>query len=414
MSPDPPVAVGRCLHDEDAEVSDEAAAIALAGLPGIGPASLSHLLAGAGGPSAAWEAVRSGRSGRPGKAADGTPSWQVAAARTDPQRCREAASERGIGVTWLGRPDYPLRLASDPFPPPVLFWRGDLAALSGRCVAVVGTRRCTPAGRRLAWELGADLASAGLCVVSGLALGIDGHAHLGACAAGPNGATVGVAASGVDVAYPRRHAALWERVVERGAVISETAPGGPAQRWRFPARNRIIAGSCELVVVVESHSGGGSLLTVEAALDRGVEVRAVPGPVHSSASEGTNQLLFEGAGPVRSAADVLDALGGLGAGRRPRGRPGIRRAVSANAPAANAPSRPEPATRVQAQERERAGGTTERCSAEVLDALGWEPTSLNRVVARSGLPVSQVIETLERLAEHGSVAEERGWWQRIG
>lgn len=405
---------------------DEAAAVALCGLPGIGPVSLGRLLSEAGGPAAAWEAVRSGNLGRPGNPRPGIVPWAVAAARIDPWTRWEAAVAGGIGVTWVGRPDYPSRLALDPLPPPVLFWRGHLEVLDRRCVAVIGTRRCTPGGRRLAWELGRDLAEAGMCVVSGLALGIDGHAHLGACTAGPRGATVGVAASGVDVPYPRRHAALWQRVVERGAVISETAPGGPAQRWRFPARNRVIAGSSELVVVVESHSGGGSLLTVEAALERGIEVRAVPGPVHSSASEGTNQLLFEGAGPVRSAADVLDAMGEVRAtGRRrpPPSPPPERPASPPGDPARGSRDRsaqrgsgPPPAGQPRSSRRDAvgpAGQGEDPRAARVLAAVGWEPTSLNRVVARVGLPIAVVVAVLEQLAALGSVAEERGWWQRL-
>ncbi len=367
---------------------EEAAAIALAGLPGIGPVSLTHLLRSAGGPREAWEAILDGRLERPGSVPVRTVPWALAARRADPARRRDSALAAGIATTWLGRPDYPRRLVSDPLPPPVLFWRGELGALRRPCVAVIGTRHCTPSGARLAWELARDLASSGVCVVSGLALGIDGRAHLGAITAGVPGATVGIAASGVDVAYPRRHAALWERVVECGAVISETAPGGPAQRWRFPARNRVIAGLVELVVVVESHVAGGSLLTVESALQRGVEVRAVPGPVGSAASEGSNQLLVEGAGPVRSAADVLDALGDF--------RP---------------PSKPVPAG-----PGHRSGRPTSLApgASRVLEAVGWIPTSLNQVVGTAALPLGVVSAHLEQLAAAGLVVEERGWWQRRG
>ena len=415
--------IGRPAPDTRRCCADEAAAVALASLPGVGPVSLGRLLAEAGGPEAAWQAVRSGHLQRPGSPRPGTVPWATAAARIDPQRRWEAAVAGGIGVTWVGRPDYPERLASDPLPPPVLFWRGELESLDRRCVAVIGTRRCTPGGRRLAWELGRDLAEAGVCVVSGLALGIDGHAHLGACAAGTPGATVGVAASGVDVPYPRQHAALWQRVVDCGAVISETAPGGLAQRWRFPARNRVIAGSSELVVVVESHSGGGSLLTVEAALDRGIEVRAVPGPVHSSASEGTNQLLVEGAGPVRSAADVLDAMGDVRVGGRRRlpSPPSSGQGSLTGDPA----DRPEDRSASRVREPLRAGQQAQRPAAtpageghdpraaRVKASLGWEPTSLNRVVARAGLPIAEVVAVLEQLAAVGSATEERGWWQRL-
>ena len=173
-------------------------------------------------------------------------------------------------------------------------------------MAIVGTRRCTHYGREVAFELGRDLARAGICVVSGLALGIDGAAHAGvldALAAGHRrGATgsrrsggeagtagpVGVAASGVDVAVPPAPRRLWSRVAAAGAVLSETAPGQPAQAWRFPARNRIIAGLAGAVVVVESHAGGRLDAHRRRRPARGVEVMAVPGPVHSPASAGTN------------------------------------------------------------------------------------------------------------------------------
>ncbi len=239
-------------------------------------------------------------------------------------------------MTWPGRPDYPSALVNDPERPGVLFWRGDLRHLARPCVAVVGTRRATLDGRSVAFELGRDLAAAGICVVSGLALGIDGAAHAGALrsarasvarGAGAIGAgPAGVAASGVDVPYPRRHAGLWEQVVTSGVMLSETLPGRPAQAWRFPARNRIIAGLAAMVVVVESHAAGGSLITAEAAMARGIEVRVVPGPVHSSASAGSNQLLYDGPGPVRNAQDVLDGLGIFLAPRRPRSRPPARHA----------------------------------------------------------------------------------------
>ena len=123
------------------------------------------------------------------------------------------------------------------------------------------------------------------------------------------GSTVGVAASGVDVIYPRQHGALWREVARLGAIMSETPPGVQAKSWRFPARNRLIAGLAQMVVVVECHASGGSWHTVEAALRQGLEVGAVPGSVHSSASVGTNTLIHEGATPVRDAQDVLDALG---------------------------------------------------------------------------------------------------------
>ncbi len=132
------------------------------------------------------------------------------------------------------------------------------------------------------------------------------------------GSTVGVAASGVDVIYPRQHGALWREVARSGAIVSETPPGVQAKSWRFPARNRLIAGLAQMVVVVECHASGGSWHTVEAALRQGLEVGAVPGSVHSSASVGTNTLIHEGATPVRDAQDVLDALGMFETKKLPR------------------------------------------------------------------------------------------------
>jgi DNA processing protein len=318
-------------------------------------------------------------------------------------------------VTWPGRADYPSALANDPQRPGVLFWRGELGHLAHRCVAVVGTRRATHAGRLVAFELGRDLAAAGICVVSGLALGIDGAAHAGALSH-RSGSSVtgpaGVAASGVDVPYPRRHAGLWERVVESGVMLSETLPGRPAHPWRFPARNRIIAALAAMVVVVESHAAGGSLITAEAALARGIEVRVVPGPVHSSASAGSNQLLYDGPGPVRNAQDVLDALGILLA---PRPTPGpvsgstvsrhVRRRTDGGSPApdASAPAASGP--------EGRAGSLT-REERDVLDAVAWQPTLLSQVVDRTGLPVGTASKALDSLEAVGLLGREHHWWVR--
>jgi DNA processing protein len=390
--------------------TDEACAAALATLPGIGPAALVALLDRRA-PSEVWDRVRRGELTRPranrdgadqptlrglGPSAGGAPkrhSWSHVASRITVEAWWSAIAARGVRVTWPGQPTYPLALAGDPQPPGVLFWRGGIECLDRPCVAVVGTRNATPDGRAIAFELGRDLARAGVCVVSGLALGIDGAAHAGALESVQHGATceasagsvgtVGVAASGVDVPYPRRHAGLWERVVAGGAVISETPPGQPAQAWRFPSRNRIIAGLSRMVVVVESHARGGSLITAEAAIERGIEVRVVPGPVHSPASEGSNQLLYDGPGPVRDAQDVLDSLGILLPGRPPKSGRGRRR-----------PSLP-------------------LAAGAVLEAVGWRPATLGQIVARSSRQAAEVMLLLDDLAARGLVREEGGWWSRV-
>lgn len=396
--------------------SAQACAAALARLPGIGPARLLDLIRGRD-PRDVWEDVVRGRIQRKappqpnllGDPADHTGgSWTTAASRFDAEAWWAKARARGANVSWIGQDDYPSLLADDPSPPGVLFWRGSLASLDRPRVSIIGTRSATPEGRLLAYEMGRDLASAGVCVVSGMALGIDGSAHRGALdAAGDrpggdalsratSGATVGVAASGVDVPYPRRHTALWEEVASTGLILSETPPGYPAQAWRFPTRNRVIAGLSQLVVVVESHRSGGSLVTVEAAIERGVEVRVVPGPVNSPACAGSNQLLYDGAGPVRDARDVLDALGILkpDSPRRPPGPDGH---------AGKARSR-------RAESGALAG--LEAAERAVLGSVGWVPTSINKVAERSALSVPRVAAALECLAERGLVTDDRGWWAR--
>jgi DNA processing protein len=254
--------------------------------------------------------------------------------------------------------------------------------------------------------MGRDLAAAGVCVVSGLALGIDAAAHagvlqaLGEAARGGSGTgnsagfagPAGVAASGVDVPYPRRHSRLWQHIAETGVMLSETPPGRPAQPWRFPARNRIIAGLSRMVVVVESHRTGGSLITAEAAIARGIEVRVVPGPVHSPASAGSNQLLYDGPGPVRDARDVLDSLGIFLSGPV---SPGSRGSVEDCETGAEAPA---PGLDVD--------------TVRVLKAVLWRPTSLNQVVAQSGVPVGAASKALDRLETVGLVGREGHWWMR--
>jgi len=206
-------------------------------------------------------------------------------------------------------PEHPAwPFVDDPDPPVLAFVRGSAELLERRpCVAIVGTRRCTSVGRHVAEEIGRQLAEAGVSVVSGLALGVDAAAHRGALSVG--GAAIGVVASGLDVVYPASNRALWEAVAVSGLLLSEVPMGQRPTKWRFPARNRMIAALSDLVVVVESHAKGGALSTVDEANDRGVAVVVVPGSTRSSASDGTNALLIDGAIPVRDAADVLDVLG---------------------------------------------------------------------------------------------------------
>jgi DNA processing protein len=194
-------------------------------------------------------------------------------------------------------------------PPECLYVRGEAPddVLERPAVAVVGARACSGYGALVARMLGKDLAAAGLVVVSGLARGIDGEAHRGALSAG--GITVAVLGCGPDRDYPAAHARLAAEIRANGLVVSEYRPGTEPAPWRFPARNRIIAGLCAATVVVEARDRSGALITTDLALEEGREVLAVPGEITSPLSAGTNALLRLGATPVTSAQDVLEVFG---------------------------------------------------------------------------------------------------------
>jgi DNA processing protein len=214
---------------------------------------------------------------------------------------------------------YPPLLLELGDPPAVLFALGRVEALEALrhepTVAIVGTRNPSPYGTEVAHCLGRGLGAAGVPVVSGLALGIDATAHRGCLVGG--GLPVAVLACGPDVAYPRRHRRLHERVCESGLVLAELPPGTQPFRWSFPARNRIMAGLARMTVVVEAADPSGSLITTDFARDLGRSVAAVPGRVTSRVARGTNGLIRDGAVPITGAIDVLDELFGAGVRRVP-------------------------------------------------------------------------------------------------
>jgi DNA processing protein len=215
------------------------------------------------------------------------------------------------GLRFVGRTSraFPPLLRAVHDPPPGLFLRGaaEPDLLSQPAVAIVGARACSGYGASVARSLARELAAAGLIVVSGLARGVDAEAHRGALEAG--GVTVAVLGCGVDRDYPAAHAELARRVAERGLVVAEYAPGVAPAPWRFPARNRIIAGLCAATVVVEARERSGALITADLALEEGREVFAVPGEITSGLSAGTNDLLKLGAAPLTRADDVLSCFG---------------------------------------------------------------------------------------------------------
>jgi DNA processing protein len=353
----------------------------------MGPARLTAVLACLP-PSAAWAHIAAGGPWRRPEVllALGTRGdsllerWRIAARATDPAVIWHDLAASDVEVTLHGRPGYPPLLVGDVEPPAVLFHRGDPGVIAGPRVAIVGTRQCTATGAGVAFELGRDLARAGVVIVSGLASGIDGAAHRGVLAADA-APPVGVVGSGLDVVYPRHQGALWEAVGRKGVLLSEAPLGARPERWRFPARNRIIVACAGLVVVVESHHRGGSMHSVDEADRRGIDVMAVPGSVRNAAAAGTNDLLAEGRAPVCSAQDVLVALG---LGTVAPADPLDRRAP------------PDPA------------------DERVLEALGWSPATLDHLVVRSGLALAALAPSLDRLCETGWVARRGGWYERLG
>ena len=269
----------------------------------------------------------------------------------------ESAVRAGLaasGLRYLGRSEqgFPPLLAAIHDPPPGLYVRGSasLDVLHVAAVAIVGARACSAYGRHVARMLGRELASAGILVVSGLARGVDGEAHRGALEAG--GRTVAVLGCGVDRDYPAAHAELAARLVAGGGlIVSEYAPGVEPAPWRFPARNRIVAGLCSATVVVEARERSGALITADFALEEGREVFVVPGEITAALSVGSNALLRLGATPLLAAADVLSSLG-------------------VEPPAPSVPELHGDVAVVLARVRERPAGADELARATGLDAAG--------------------------------------------
>lgn len=348
-------------------------AASLAGLPYMAWDRLAALLADRL-PSAAWARVRGGGAGK---------ALALAASGVSVDAVADAHQRAGVAVELHGSAGYPPALAGDHEAAPVVFTLGEQTALAGSRAAIVGTRRCTGYGRDVARQLGRELAGAGVVVVSGLALGIDGAAHEGALSAG-SAPPVAVVGSGLDVVYPARHRDLWGRVAGTGALLSEAPLGARPEPWRFPARNRLLAALADVVVVVETPLCGGSLHTVRAAEARGVPVMAVPGPVRSPASAGSNRLLAEGCAPACDSADVLVALS-------------LETAGSPRAPE-RADGRPAPSA----------------ADAVVLDALGWQASPVEALLVRTGLSPGAVTIALAHLEQDGWARGTGGWWERAG
>ena len=281
--------------------------IGLSFVHGAGPALFYHLINRFGSPTEVLNApgsvakeIRGLRTGYLAELSD--------AGRLRRRAERELSALDKIGARALIRDqsDYPELLKHIGQPPPVIYVRGRRALLNMTSVAIVGSRAATSYGRRVSRTIARDLAWSGLCVVSGLALGIDAEAHAGALDA--EGATIGVLGCGLDVVYPRANQRLFERLKEFGLLISEYPLTTPPEGYRFPARNRIIAGLSRAVVVIEAAQRSGSLITVQYGLEEGRDIFAVPGQIDSLKSAGTHWLVQQGASLAVSAVDIVEQL----------------------------------------------------------------------------------------------------------
>jgi DNA processing protein len=294
----------------------------------------------------------------------------------------EAAARCRARLVLLGDPEYPASLRAIELPPPFLLIRGKLAREDALAVAIVGSRRGTPYGLRVAERLGADLGVRGVTVVSGLARGVDTAAHRGALGAG--GRTLAVLGSGVDVVYPPENRRLAAEVVEAGALVSQFPMGTAPLPHHFPARNRVIAGLSLGTVVVEAAERSGALITARLAGELGREVYAVPGNVSSPGSLGANRLIQDGAKLVQSWEDVVAEW-----------PPEWRRALRV-VPSPGTPPRPEAGEAIEPGER------------AVFALLGDEPVAVDALVERSQLPSSQVSAGLMGLELRGLVRRLAG------
>ncbi|MCR4418916.1 MAG: DNA-processing protein DprA [Clostridia bacterium] len=293
--------------------------LALGMIEGIRRQRLFRLVEHAGSPEAAWHLSPADLAQVPGWSERTVAAFVAQRSQVCPGKEYETAKRLGVEIwTWEDE-EYPDLLREIADPPLALYARGGRLRDGLLTVAVVGTRRATAYGRQAARRLARELAAAGVCVVSGLARGVDSEAHLGALEAG--GFTAAVLGCGADVIYPPESARLFEAIGRKGLILSEYPLGTPPRAANFPARNRIISGLSRGVVVIEAGEKSGALITADLALEQGRDVFAVPGPINNPYSRGANELIKQGAKLVQSAADILEEYGLQGFPFRAVGEP---------------------------------------------------------------------------------------------
>jgi DNA processing protein len=283
--------------------------LALTLVPGLGPRLTQALLDHFGSAAAARRATPAQLQQVPHVGSKLAHDFAEALRTVDPQAEYDRATALGVSLVPLTSPDYPERLKELPDAPHLLYIRGNLLPVDGNAVAIVGSRRCSPYGQRTAGRLAADLGRAGLTVVSGLALGIDGAAHRGCLEGG--GRTLAVLAGGLSSIYPPEHVGLADEVAARGALLTETPLMMGPQRGMFHARNRLISGLARAVVIIEANDRSGALITARHGAEQGREVFAFPANVDSPLSAGSLRLLRDGVRLIRHADDLLEDLSGV-------------------------------------------------------------------------------------------------------
>ena len=318
--------------------------------------------------------------------------------RHDPDDCMESLLRAKVAATnWNGE-SYPKRLKEISDPPPVLYYKGDILPEDEWAVAVVGTRSLTPYGRRAAAVLSRGLASSGITVVSGLALGIDGVSHRSALECG--GRTIAVVAGGLDSVYPKEHVGLFRQIQENGAVVSEHPPGMRPDARNFPRRNRLISGMTLGTVVVEADEGSGARWTVYQALEQNREVFCVPGEIFSPSSRFTNRMIKEGAKLVTDYTDILEELN----------LPTAARSLPKDAEIS---TNQDVATPRETEEEDlgMAGGEEfadiDEGEAALMAHLAGVPVHVDDLCRHSGLPIASVTSML-------TVLEIKGYVEQVG
>ncbi|MBD5460545.1 MAG: DNA-protecting protein DprA [Lachnospiraceae bacterium] len=369
---------------------------------GIGRKHASILLEEYGTPENAWRASEKELLQLLGEKR--TAAWKMRKKDWDIQEEYEKLLKRGIRFLYSQDPAYPQRLKNIPDPPFALYVRGGVPEDNRPSAAVIGARRCSPYGRGVAEELGRELAAAGIQVVSGLALGVDGISQRAAAQQG--GPTFGVLGCGVDICYPPSHQTLYQALLRCGGVLSEYLPGTQPRPELFPPRNRIISGLADAVVVVEARRQSGTLITVDMALEQGREIYCVPGRVTDRLSDGCNRLISQGAGVVLSVEDLLEKLS-AGWNRAAAGTP------AENESGENKPGENE-AIRNAPSQKDAAGGLGRRERA-LWELLDYTPAPVQQLyIQMSAMPgmgqltLQEMMELLLELTLKGKVENVSG------